>query len=102
MENHCDMTDKKYCKIVVSRKVCLLKVKALPLVPRVPDSLKTKAWYPGYAVGRLVFPLSPQWISLRADSDFFSESFSSSRVRWGNLGLRGNLGLFAFSLLKRS
>ena len=24
------------------------------------------------------------------------------RVRWGNLGLRGNLGLFAFSLLKRS
>ena len=23
-------------------------------------------------------------------------------VRWGNLGLRGNLGLFAFSLLKRS
>ena len=25
-----------------------------------------------------------------------------NRVRWGNLGLRGNLGLFAFSLLKRS
>ena len=23
-------------------------------------------------------------------------------VRWGNLGLRGNLGLFAFSLLKQS
>ena len=41
--------------------------------------------------------------SQRADStDFFSERFSSSRVRWGNLGLRGNMGLFAFSLLKRS
>ena len=26
----------------------------------------------------------------------------SYRVRWVNLGVRGNLGLFAFSLLKRS
>ena len=31
----------------------------------------------------------------------YTMPFSFHRVRWGNLGLRGNLGLFAFSLLKR-
>ena len=33
-------------------------------------------------------------------SAFHSEDLG--RIRLGNMGLRGNLGLFAFSLLKRS
>ena len=48
---------------------------------------------------------------LRSDSSLFHGKASKltvsaisylCRVRWGNFSLRGNLGLFDFSLLKRS